>query len=198
MSESFLNFAGWTAFINAALSVANIVTLIIFFAIGGIFGRINDALSVFWALSFIPLLIVLYNINSEVNLPLSLFALLAGIAALLVFAVLQALLVMLRFGFERTLASVLTSMGILGLTLIVYGILALNGEVLPSGFVWVTLVYGIGLIIGGIGFWIGGQEHPLAIFGFLVTFIGGPVWAIWLGRLLLNGEIAPAVAGIGG
>jgi hypothetical protein len=186
MTDTFMRFAGWTAYANAGLTIANIVTIMIFFSAGGFWGRLNDGVSVLWALSFIPLAIVLYRVNTPVNGPASLLAAVIGIAAMLVFAVLQILLVMKQVTFEQTVATVLTTTGIIGLSLVLNGLLARAGETLPAGLVWLTLAFGLGFVLGGIGFWIGGPQHPLAMVGFLVTALIGPVWAIWLGRLLLN------------
>jgi hypothetical protein len=40
-----------------------------------------------------------------------------------------------------------------------------------------------------IGFLWGGQEHVLFTIGALVLGISYPIWAIWLGRLLLSGPL---------
>lgn len=194
MTESFVRIAGMTAFINAGLTIANIITIMIFFAVGGIFGPINDGISVFWAISFIPLVIVLYRLNTANSPTISLLALAAGVAAMIAFAALQTLLVIRQVRFEQTLAAVLTMTGILGISLIVSGLLARSGEALPSGLAWLSIVYGLGFVLGGIGFWLGGQQHPVSVLGFAVTFIGGPIWAIWLGRLLMKGEFTALTA----
>jgi hypothetical protein len=170
----------------------------VFFAVGGFWGRLNDSVSVLWALSFIPLAIVLYRVNTPVNGPASLLAAVIGIAAMLVFAVLQSLLVMKQVTFDQTVAAVLTMTGIIGLSLVFNGLLARAGETLPAGLVWLTLAFGLGFVIGGIGFWVGGPQHPLAMAGFLVTALIGPVWVILLGRLLLNGSLYAQLAlGVG-
>lgn len=198
MTESFIRFAGLVAFINAGLTLANIVTIMLFFAVGGIFGRINDSISVFWALSFIPLLVVLYRLNTPTNATWSLMTLVAGIAAMIAFAVLQSLLVINQVRFEETLSAVLSMTGILGLSLIINGLLARSGQTIPAGLAWLSITLGLGFVFGGIGFWIGGQQHPLAAIGFIVTVVVGPIWAIWLGRFLLKGSLlAPAITGAG-
>jgi hypothetical protein len=118
---------------------------------------------------------------------------------MLVFAVLQILLVMKQVTFEQTVAAVLSMTGIIGLSLVFNGLLARAGETMPAGLVWLTPAFGLGFVLGGIGFWTGGPQHPLAMAGFLVTALIGPVWAIWLGRLLLNGTLyAQAALGAGG
>jgi hypothetical protein len=193
MLDSFVRFAGWTAYTNAALSIANMVTIMIFFAVGGFWGRLNDTISVFWALSFIPLVVVLYQVNRDDNASLSLATAGIGIGAMLIFAISQSLLALGQVRFEQTLAAVLTMTGVLGLSLLFSSLLARSGETLPTGLFWLTLAYGIGLILGSAGFWLGGQQHPLAMLGFITAAFIGPVWAIWLGRLLLKGDVLTLV-----
>jgi hypothetical protein len=199
MTDTFIRFAGYTGYANAALTILNIATIIIFFSIGGFWGKLNDGVSVLWALSFIPLAMVMYRLNSEVNPQVSLLAVIIGISSMLVFAVLQSLLFLGQLSFEQTESVVLSMTGVIGISLVINGLLAGSGGTLPSGLVWLTVTFGLGFVFGGIGFWIGRQQHPVAVIGFLVTVLVGPVWAIWLGRLLLNGTLfAPAAAGAGG
>ena len=189
MTESFVRLAGWTAYVNAGITIANIVTIMIFFAVGGFWGPLNDGISVLWGLSFIPLVMVLYRLNAPVNTQLSLLAAVIGTGAMITFAVLQTLLVLGQVSFEQTAAAILSLTGVLGISLVINFLLARSGETLPAGLLWLTLALGLGFIFGGIGFWAGGQQNPLAMVGFLITAVIGPVWAIWLGRLLLNGAL---------
>ena len=57
------------------------------------------------------------------------------------------------------------------------------------------IIYGIASVVGAVGFQIGGEQHPLAMIGLLLTAISGLVWVIWFGRLLLVEKIAIALAG---
>jgi hypothetical protein len=199
MSDSFILFVGRTAYANAALIIASMVTLMIFFSIGGFWGQLNDSVSVLWALSFIPLLIVLYQVNNSVSASLSLATTVIGIGAMIVFAVLQSLLVLIQIQFKQTLGAVHTMTGVLGLSLLLSSLLAPSQGTLPAGMVWIIAAYGLGSILGSVGFWIGGQQHPLTLVGFLAAFILGPIWAIWLGRVLLRGaDLSQANISAGG
>jgi hypothetical protein len=40
-----------------------------------------------------------------------------------------------------------------------------------------------------VGFWLVGYESPILWFGAAVGYLVGPVWAFWLGRLLLHGRV---------
>jgi hypothetical protein len=97
--------------------------------------------------------------------------------------------------FEQTFAAVLTMSALVGLFALVHGILAHSGHTLPSGLTWVMIIYGIASVVAAIGFQIGGEQHPLAMIGLLLTAISGLVWVIWFGRVLLSEGAVAVLAG---
>jgi hypothetical protein len=167
----------------------------LFFSIGGIWGTINDSLSILWMLSYTPLAVAFFQINRSVNTPISLVSSIIGITAMIVFVVLQTLLVLGRVRFDQTFTAVLSMTAIVGLFVLIHALFARAGDTLPAGLTWVMIIYGIASMVGAVGFQIGGEQHPLAMIGLLLTAISGLVWVIWLGRLLLSEEIAIALAG---
>ena len=195
MNETMLfRLAGWSAYFNATVFLLSLVALMLFFSVGGFWGTINDSLSMIWVLSYIPLAVAGYQINRSVNAPISLASSIIGIAAAIVFAVLQSLLVLGLVRFEQTFSTVLTMTALIGLFVLIHALLARTGHTLPLGFTWVMIVYGIASMIGAVGFQIGGEQHPLAMIGLLLTAISGLIWVIWFGRLLLAEQVA-ALAG---
>jgi hypothetical protein len=195
MREATLfRLAGWSAYFNATVFTLSLVALMLFFSIGGFWGSLNDSLSVFWVLSFIPLAAALYQINRSVNGPISLAGSVIGIAAMIVFAVLQTLLVFSIVRFEQTFLAVLTMTALIGLFAVIHAFLARAGHTLPQGLIWVMIIYGIASLIGALGFQIGGEQHPLAMIGLLLTAISGLIWVIWFGRLLLAGNVTITLA----
>ena len=196
MNEATLfRLAGWSAYFNAAVFLLSLVALMLFFSVGGFWGRINDSLSIIWMLSYIPLAAAFFLINRSVNAPISLASSIIGIVAMLIFAVLQALLVLGQVRFEQTFAAVLTMSALIGLFVLIHALLARAGHTLPSGLTWVMILYGLASVIGAVGFQIGGEQHPLAMIGLLLTAISGLIWVIWFGRLLLVGKAAVALVG---
>jgi hypothetical protein len=167
----------------------------LFFSIGGFWGTINDSLSIIWMLSFIPLVVAFYQINRSVDAPISLTSSIIGIAAAIVFAVLQILLVLGLVRFEQTFSAVLSMTALVGLFVLIHALLARAGHTLPPGLTWVMIIYGIASMVGTVGFQIGGEQHPLAMIGLLLTAISGLVWVIWFGRLLLSEGVSAALAG---
>ena len=196
MNEAaFLRFVGWTAYFNATVFLLSLVALMIFFSIGGIWGRVNDSLSVIWMISYIPIAVGLYLITRSVNAPISLISLIIGIAAMLIFTVLQILLIIGGVNFVQSFTGVLTMTALVGLFVLVQGLLARAGSLFPPGLIWVMVIYGLASVVGAVGFQIGGESHPLAMIGLLLTAIAGVVWVIWFGRLLLAEVVAVALVG---
>ena len=186
--------AGWSAVINGITSVASTVTLILMFAVAPFFGPVNDAISVVWGLTFIPLAFLFYRLHQPVNAPLSLFVALIGIAAMLVFSIAQLLLVLRVVSFEQSMGLVLSMGALIGLWALLNGFLARSGGTLPGGMTWLLIIFGASFILTAVGWNAAGQQHPLVMIGFLIGAIAGPIWAIWLGRMLLIANLGFGIA----
>jgi hypothetical protein len=183
------HIAGWSALINAFAEITSFIALMLFFALGGLWGPINDGLSVVWALSMIPLAWLFYHANGPVHPGVSTLAAFLGISSMLLFAALQFLLIVGVVHYEQTLSSILTLTGMIGVWLLINGLLARTGQALPQGLVWVMLAFGVGLILSSVGFWLGGEQHPLTAVGFIVGSLMGMVWAAWLAWWLMTGRL---------
>ena len=196
MNEAaFFRFAGYSAYFNAIVFVLSLVALMIFFSIGGIWGKINDGLSVIWMISYIPVGAALYLSTRSVSPSISLISFIIGIGAMLVFTILQILLTIGGTSFVQTFTWVLTSTALVGLFVLVQALLARTGSLLPEGLIWIMVLYGLATVVGAVGFQIGGESHPLAMVGLTLTAIAGLVWVIWFGRLLLTERVVLALAG---
>ena len=172
------------AYLAGTASVLSFLTILIFFAVGGIFGPINDAISVFQFLFLVPVALALYRLLNPYAQTLSFIAAALGITAMLIFAILQALLVFRQVRFEQTFTYVLLMTGTVGVWWLIVSIISLTNSVYPTGLAWVGITAGAASILVLIGFWIGGQQHPLAIIGFLIDMIAIPLWAFWMGKTL--------------
>lgn len=178
---------GWFAFIHMIAGVTSFIALMLFFVKGGLWGPINDVLSVIWALSLIPLVMWFFQANREINWPLAAAAAVLGIGAMLLFAVLQLLLVVGVVRYEQTVGTILTLTGVIGLVLLLNGLMARTWGILPPGLILVMVGGGVGLLICAVGYFLGGERHPLAAIGYVAGFIAGFVWPVWLARILLAG-----------
>jgi hypothetical protein len=195
MNQSAMSLFGWSAYANGILTLANMVTLALMFGVSMSWGRVNDAISVLWLLSFLPLVLLLVQVNQLVmGRAVAVGTAIVGASGILAFAVLQSLLVVGQVRFEQTFAAVATLGGVLGLWLVLNGLLALMGKTLPGGLAWLGIGFGLSYILGTIGYWLGGYESPVLWVGAAAGYLFGPVWAFWLGRLLLNGRLVPVAA----
>ena len=180
---------GWMAYLGAAATVLTFVTGILFFSIGKPFGKINDILSVFQVLLMVPLAVMFVQLLPASTRTLALLAALLGISGMLISAFGQSLLVFGRIDFEGS-QRFFPAGAAIGVWLIATCSLAAGHGQLPHLLAWVGILAGAGYIATVIGFLWGGQQSVLFYIGALVLGIGYPVWAIWLGRLLLAGTLA--------
>lgn len=193
--ETLFRLAGWSAYFNAAVFLLSLVALVVFFSIGGFWGTVNDSLSVLWMFSFIPLAAALHEIDRAVNPTINLISTIIGITGALAFVVMQILLVVGLVRFEQTFSAVLATTALFGFFVLVQALLARAGHTLPPGLTWVMIIYGLASLVGAVGFQVGGEQHPLAMIGLLMTAVSGLVWVIWFGRLLLSEGFAAVMAG---
>ena len=107
-----------------------------------------------------------------------------GVAALL-----QTLLVINVITFAQTAVTVPAAFGVFGASLMVYGYLSLAKGLLPGRLAGLSIIAGASYVLVITGFILGGQEHPLAAIGGLITVVCYPAWAVWFGRLLLSGKL---------
>ncbi len=135
-----------------------------------------------------PLAIMFLQVLPTNNITLVVMASLLGIAGMFLSGVGQSLLVFGRIDFQRS-QKFFPAGGAIGIWLIVVCLLAAGSGQLPQLLAWIGILAGIGYILTVIGFMTGGQQNVLFYTGALALGISYPIWAIWLGRLLLSGVI---------
>jgi hypothetical protein len=167
--------------------ILGFAALFIFFAVGGVFGTINDAISIFQFLFLIPVALTLHRILALHAPTVSGVTAALGIGAMLAIAFLQLLLVLGTVQFEQTMRPILLLGAIVGLWWLATSSLGLARGTLPVGPAWAGVVAGAAIIVTAIGFVLGGQQHPLSVAGFVVGAVAVPVWAFWLGKVLASG-----------
>ena len=180
--------AGISAWIAAVATVVGMATLLVFFARGGRWGSANDAASVVLMLALIPPAIVLALIQSEDVGVIAFAAAAVGIAAMLVAAILQALLVIGRVTYEQTKLAVLGLGAVVGAWYLSVAIMG-GGTDLPDGLRIAAAASGAGFIAVAYGFARGGERHPASVVGGLVAFAASLLVQVWLGALLLGGSL---------
>jgi hypothetical protein len=180
----FYRYAGWSAYVSAAATIMTFITAIIFFTVGGSFGKINDISSVLQLLFMLPLPLALYRLFRHNAQTLNLLAAL-GIAGMLVGVVGQSLLVFDVITYQQSLAF-FPGAAAIGIWLLLTDYLALASGLFPRGLAWAGFIAGAGYLVTVAGFLLGGQQNLFFYIGGFVLVISYPVWAIWLGRLLLS------------
>ena len=187
-SSMFTIFTSWSAYLSAIATILTFITGILFFTIGGAFGKINDISSVFQVLFMIPLALVLYRLLPDNARMWGLIAALIGVAGMLVAAYGQSLLVFGKIDFEGSMKYFPAGAAI-GVWLIATCGFALSHNLFPGGLAWTGVLAGVSYIVIVLAFLIGGQQNMVFYIGGLVLGISYPVWAIWFGRLIATGAL---------
>lgn len=183
-------YAGWSAFLSGVATVLGIATLIAFFAVGEPFGTLNDILSIVIALSIIVILFGLDRLHRSVAPIVSLVVLIIGVIAMLVAVVFQTLLIFRVIEFAQTAVIVPLAFGVFGAALMIYNYLSLADQLLPGRLAILGMIAGAGYVLVITGFLLDPEGgHLLTTIGGLITVIGYPIWAIWLGRVLLSRKL---------
>lgn len=168
-SIALVYFAGWCSIASGIVSFIGIVFLIAMF-IGfstnntGLqrYGTLNDICIIIQYLLALPITLSLYQFQKAYALFLSRAAMLIGIAGMIAVAVLQWLLVSGVLTFEEQVGPVTVAL----------------------------LVVGVWLVITGyVGRLAGNMPHSLLVSVLAAFYVGYPIWAIWLGRLLLSSKL---------
>jgi len=193
--------AGWSAYISAVASILGFVFIAVFITVGQPFGTLNDFFGgVVLGLSMIPMALALNKICSPLNPGLSVLALVIGLVSMVILAAAAVMVILKTFGVitfpeprpgTGPFGVAAIAPGFLGVWLIIISYIGRQRSTFPNRLNWVGIVAGAGYVVSIIGFTLSGLEHPLVAVGGLVAAIAYPIWAIWLGRVLLaNGGAA--------
>jgi len=180
---SLAQLAGLSAWLAAVMTVVGMVTLLLFFSRGARWGMVNDASSVVLMLALIPVALVLAVIEMEVVTTTALVVAAVGIIAMLAVAVLQALLVLRRVTYEQTKPAVLGGTAVVGLWYLLTALVS-NGTAIGGGVRVASAAAGVGFVLVGYGFAVGGERHPAAAIGGVIAFVSSLAVQLYLGSAL--------------
>jgi hypothetical protein len=180
--------AGGSALVAAIATVVGAVTLVLFFARGEPWGRLNDVSSVVLMLAMIPVALVAGTLESETVSTLALPVTALGIGGMVAAALVQAALVFRRVSFEQSRNWVLLAGAVVGVWYLFTGLFA-RGTALDGLLAWLAIAAGIGFVAVGYGFAAGGERHPVAIVGGLVLFVASMGFLTILGARLVTGDL---------
>jgi len=181
--------AGWSALLALGATIIGAVTLGLFFARGGAWGKLNDAASVVLLLAMIPVALVVARIEADAAGIASVAVAALGIGAMVVVGVLQALLVADRVTYEQTKAAVLGGGALVGAWYVLVGLFG-AGTALDGAMRWLAIGAGLGYIAIGYGFMAGNERHPLSVGGGLLLLVASCLFLGLLGVGLVSDQIA--------
>lgn len=161
--------AGWCAYASAVVSIVGIVFWVIMY-IGFFtsnkqlqnFGPLNDICVIIQYFLALASTLALYHLLKAHVPVLSRAAMWIGIVGIFV-------IVILKF-------------------LVVAGVMTFEDEIGPA-FIGLLLVGAWQVITGYLGRATGKLPHGLLMSVLALTYLGFPIWAVWLGRLLLSGKV---------
>ena len=146
------------------------VLLVVFFVIGQPFGTYNDISVVIMSLTMLPLNVPLHQLYRSTTPRLSLLMIIIGISIMLLMAVVGSLEVLQAYRLVR-FDEPYRGLGPFGAGIIDF--VAITVWLLMTGYLMVTR---------------GRLPHGIVMSIIAATWIGYPIWAIWLGRRLLSGN----------
>jgi hypothetical protein len=210
-------FVGRSAILSGIVGLVGTIFLILFFSLEApqilqsgepstppLFGTLNDATFVLVALCLVPVALALHARERSQEPALSWIALTIGLASLLAVAITQVLYVPRLLSSVQQSPLLTTSLGTMGLWLLVANALARRGGTLPRGLSRLGIAVGLSLMLMPVTYFAAGGSDmvndpsaglssPLVIVGFVLPMlgigIGLPVWAILTGRFMLHESV---------
>jgi hypothetical protein len=166
-TRTVLRLGGWAALATAVVAPIGLVFLVamyVAFAAGATsqgltFGWVNDVLAIVSGLLMLPVVVAVHALLGPRAPRASRLALVIGLGANLAIVALQSLLVLGTLAFQQQIGPVLVAFLFLVMWFVMTGYLGRSSGLLRSG-VRMSL--------------------------FAVTYVGYPIWAIWVGRHLLD------------
>jgi len=198
-------YAGWLAYLSAALVAVAAVILVIqyyyaltpgAYAPGGLspehFAHLNEKVGLVVSLLMLPLPVALHRLTSARGWGLSWLAMAFGVLGWLTITITQTLLIITRISFEVTQPFAMVGLTLIGVWMIVANFCARAGTALPRWVTWLGEVIGASFLLAVAAIMLSlvsdalaAMVVALAIPGALALVFGFPVWLIGLGRRLL-------------
>lgn len=180
--------AGWSALVAAVATVLGAVFLVLFFSRGQPWGTINDLASIVLTVAMIPVVLVVFALESGDFTTIALTFAALGLIGIVVTTTAQVLLVLGVRTYQQLLRYTLGGGAVIGLWYILAG--AIGIRPLGQPLVALAIASGVGYIAIGYGFTVGDQKHPLSIVGGTVLLVASTAFLVGLGWSLLTGSIS--------
>jgi len=186
---------GWTAIATGLAAILAVITLTLMATVNPFFGTVNDVFNAIIGILSVILAWMFYAEHHAKSPLMSQIALTLAVVGA-IFTIIGSILIIFNFT-DFVLAGWYTGVGnaLIGLWLAIFCYSLLSGDALPHNLVIFGIVVGAFMAIGllgipGIFAGIDSMESMpwylyVAFFGWLGIYILFPIWAIWLGRILL-------------
>jgi hypothetical protein len=202
-----MRYAGWAAFFSGTAAILGLVSLILFFSLEStpnssqsphFWGPISDIAPIIQMVSLLVVAFVIYRMQCSSAPGLSMMCGAIGVIGMLGVALLQLLLIFKVISFEQEVGLVLIATAAVGVWLIIVNFLGRRQGSLPSRLAWLGIAVGVAFVLepvmlsaaGGAVAWRVFMSNYLLLavsaVVFLVSYVGFPVWAFWLGRVFLR------------
>ena len=212
MNNQLTRYAGWAAYLSGITALLSCVGYIVFVVfdlpqtmqggnanqqtlatnLGGLFQGIS-------VLLMIPIALALHQITPARSAKVSRVAMIIGIVGMAVFLTFNTLIFLLGMPESQAGAPISFAFGAVGAWLITANYFA-RGIALPTRLAWLGIVIGAGFVLWMLMFRISGAANvgsPAALQSNTPFLIGiaalalssyflYPIWAIWLGRVLMK------------
>jgi hypothetical protein len=207
MNTRLTRSAGWASYINGIAAILGLVSLLLFFGLESapltgrgfhIWGPISDICPILQMASLLVVAYAFYRIQRSRAAGLSLIGTTIGMIGMLGEMLLQLLLIIKVIPFEQEVSLVVLATAVVGVWLIIVNFLGRRQGSLPSRLTWLGIAVGVAFVLepvmlsaaGGAVAWRVFMSNYLLLAGsavvFLVSYVGFPVWAFWLGRVFLR------------
>lgn len=210
MSTRLTPYAGWAAYLSAVAAILGLVSLLLFFGLEAphatansgqgfhFWGPVSDICPIVQMLALLVVARTLYLMERPGAPGLTLFGSAIWIVGVLGVSLLQLLLIFKVMPFDQEVGPVLVATAAVGVWLILVNHLGQRQKNLPSLVAWLGIAAGAAFVLepvifsalGGAVAWQIIMSNYLLLIGsalvFLVSYVGFPVWAIWLGRVIAS------------
>lgn len=212
MNNRLARSAGWAAYFSGIAAILGLVSLLLFFGLESapitgrgfhIWGPVSDICPILQMVSLMVVASSLYLSQRSRAPGISLISYAIGMAGMLGVVLLQFLLIINVIAFEQEVGPVLFATAAVGVWLFFVNFLGRRQGSLPSRLAWLGIAVGVAFIMepvmlsmaGGAVAWRVFMSNYVLLVGsaivFLISYVGFPVWAFWLGRVFLraNGTV---------
>ncbi len=199
-----IRYAGWAAILSGIAAILGLVSLIFFFSLEStpsttqaphFWGPVSDIALIFQMLFLLIVALAFYFSLRALAPRVSLISFLIGAVGMMGVVLLQILLRLYILTFEQEVMPVVFATALVGSWLVMINILGLRQGILTSRLAWLGIATGVAFLLepvmllaaGGAVAWRVFMSNYMLLAGsaivFLVSYIGFPVWAFWLGRV---------------